>query len=260
MTHIISFSLYGNNPLYTLGAIENARLCALAYPGWRIVFYTHSSVPSRVLGSLRMFGATVCPVETTHLDERETIAKCTFWRFLAVHQPDAECVVFRDCDSRVSEREAACVKEWMVSGADFHMMYDHPYHTAPIMAGMWGCRASSLPRLQQEIEAYITENDGKLRWDRYYDQRFLKDIIWERYIRVGTYIAHGEEANCQYHVNLGIRISPYTIGRSFYPSGSHKQEYVGQTIVCPYAREKPERFPKAEETSTTKNLNSSLKE
>ena len=40
----------------------------------------------------------------------------TMWRFLAINDPEAEYVIFRDADSVVSPREAEAVSEWIESG------------------------------------------------------------------------------------------------------------------------------------------------
>lgn len=259
MLNIVSFSLYGTNPLYTLGAIENARLSLIAYPGWRVVVFADKTVPSGVLDSLRLFDAVVIPVEAGYSDEREAIAKCALWRFLVIAQPEADYVIFRDCDSRVSEREAACVRDWMALGSDFHLMFDHPYHAPPILAGMWGCRACALPHLTSDIQTYVKNNDSQFRMYRNYDQRFLKDVVWERYIKNGTYLAHGEADICKSHLDFGIQLSPFPTGKRFFLSGTHRQEFVGETIWCPYARKKPERFPKGENVSTADNQSESRK-
>ena len=36
---VISFTLYGNDKKYTLGAIKNAEVAPLYYPGWKLRFY-----------------------------------------------------------------------------------------------------------------------------------------------------------------------------------------------------------------------------
>jgi len=46
---IIAFSLWGNNPKYTIGAIRNAQLLTTIYPGWSAWFYCGSSVPQEIV-------------------------------------------------------------------------------------------------------------------------------------------------------------------------------------------------------------------
>ncbi len=51
----------------------------------------------------------------------------------------------RDLDSTIGAREAAAAKEFLSSNTDFfHVMRDHPAHTAEILGGMWGAKSSAL--------------------------------------------------------------------------------------------------------------------
>ncbi len=47
-------------------------------------------------------------------------------------------VIFREIYVRLSSRDKMAVEEWVDSGAYFHIMHDHPQHTVPVMAGLWG--------------------------------------------------------------------------------------------------------------------------
>ena len=49
MKKIISFSLWGDNPKYTIGAINNAKLSQSIYPDWICRFYCGKSVPEEIL-------------------------------------------------------------------------------------------------------------------------------------------------------------------------------------------------------------------
>jgi hypothetical protein len=42
-SRVVSFTLYGNDKKYTLGAIRNAIIAPRYYPGWKIRFYGKSS-------------------------------------------------------------------------------------------------------------------------------------------------------------------------------------------------------------------------
>ncbi len=63
-----------------------------------------------------------------------------FWRYFAGMLPQAEVAIFRDTDSILSLREATSVASWLDSGKSLHVIRDHPWHTMPIMGGMWGLR------------------------------------------------------------------------------------------------------------------------
>ena len=49
MKKIISFSLWGDNPKYTNGAIENADLALEVYPNWICRFYVGTSTPKEIV-------------------------------------------------------------------------------------------------------------------------------------------------------------------------------------------------------------------
>ena len=53
MKKVISFSLWGDNPKYTIGAIRNAELIESIYPGWVGRFYCGESVPTDIINKLK---------------------------------------------------------------------------------------------------------------------------------------------------------------------------------------------------------------
>ena len=53
MKKIVSFSLWGEDPKYTIGAIENAKLVNEIYHGWISRFYCGKSVPENIINSLK---------------------------------------------------------------------------------------------------------------------------------------------------------------------------------------------------------------
>jgi hypothetical protein len=134
---VISFSLFGTDPTYTAGALVNAQLAREVYPGWTCRFYVGSSIKLDVISGLEAAGAQVIDRSDWPQDWSALL-----WRYDTLTDPDIEAHLFRDCDSRLSLREASAVAEWLDSGADFHIIRDHPEHYMPIMAGMWGATAA----------------------------------------------------------------------------------------------------------------------
>lgn len=135
---VISFSLWGIDKKYTQGAIENAKLAKEIYPDWRCLFYV-GEIYKHVIDELKSFDN----VDVIEMEELGNWSS-TIWRFNAAFKHEAEIVIFRDTDSRLSLREKAAVDEWLKSDKDFHIMRDHPWHTALIMAGMWGVKNGAL--------------------------------------------------------------------------------------------------------------------
>ena len=63
------------------------------------------------------------------------------WRFCAADHPAVARYLLRDIDAAPTRREQCAVREWLVgSGKGFHVMRDHPGHSWPMLAGMWGGR------------------------------------------------------------------------------------------------------------------------
>jgi hypothetical protein len=53
MKKIISFSLWGDNPKYTVGAIKNAELALSIYPDWICRYYIGKSTPQEIIDELK---------------------------------------------------------------------------------------------------------------------------------------------------------------------------------------------------------------
>jgi hypothetical protein len=151
---IISFSLWGNEPMYTIGAIKNAELAKTTYPDWICRFYLGDDVSEDIVSRLQSFDNT----EVIIMPHKENDWQGMFWRFYAVNtEEDVDYVIFRDADSRLNLREYEAVTEWINSGKYFHIMRDHPYHTEAIMGGMWGCKPKELlEKISKEIYGKIS--------------------------------------------------------------------------------------------------------
>jgi len=165
MKKIISFSLWGENTKYTIGALRNAELANDIYPDWVCRFYIGKSVPNDIIDELNKMKNT----EVIFMDEQGDWTGM-FWRFYACE--DSDVMISRDTDSRLSMREKYAVDEWLNSDKDFHIMRDHPYHRTEILGGMWGCRNGILKNIKSLINEYVKGNFWQV------DQNFLKEKIY----------------------------------------------------------------------------------
>jgi hypothetical protein len=168
---IVSFSLYGTNPLYLEGAMRNVQLLPNVYPNWVARIYVSQEVSPEFCHRLTDAGAEVVQ------KRRIGLVDGTFWRFLPASESDVEFVVVRDVDSRVTDREFAAVTEWMESGKTIHIMRDHPSHHTAMLAGMWGCRGGCIPDMQMLIDKWGLCSKKGL------DQAFLRDVIYPRFLQ-----------------------------------------------------------------------------
>tara|TARA_Y100000389_G_scaffold190994_1_gene216479 strand:+ start:34 stop:1029 length:996 start_codon:yes stop_codon:yes gene_type:complete len=134
---LIAFSLYGDNPKYTEGAVQNVLLANIVYPNWTCRFYVDNSVPKKITDELLELGAQVYFVKSNkNIKKRQR----SLWRFLALGEVCR--VIFRDTDSRVNTREKAVIQNWLKSGKTYSRIWDAEHredgHANPLMGGMWG--------------------------------------------------------------------------------------------------------------------------
>lgn len=168
----ISFSLFGNSPVYLNGAIRNAELASAIYPGWKCVFYCDHRVPEAVKSRLVGLGAEVSgPVEG--------IVNEMFWRFCINDEKEFTHFIVRDTDSRLSKREQHAVRVWIEGGANFHSMRDHPWHSLPIGGGLWGGITGVVTGIREKIIASTLASKPYSRETSYgLDQTFLTRYVW----------------------------------------------------------------------------------
>ena len=139
MNKIISFSLWGSNPKYTIGAIRNAELAKTVYPEWKCRFYVGKDVPDDCMSRLLQ----IDNVEIVHKWQEDPSWKSLFWRHETCWDDSVDISIFRDTDSRLGEREKAAVEAWMKADKTFHIMRDHPFHRYTMLGGMWGYKKNA---------------------------------------------------------------------------------------------------------------------
>lgn len=164
---VISFSLWGKKPMYTIGALRNAEIAQKIFPNWECWFYVGSSCPDDIILKLKEKPNT----KVYEMDE-EGSWNGMFWRFSPASDPDVDVVLSRDTDSRLSLREKKAVDQWLESDKDFHIMRDHPFHRTEILGGMWGARGDLLSEMSPMIQDYHKGDFWQV------DQNFLRESIY----------------------------------------------------------------------------------
>jgi hypothetical protein len=166
---IVSFSLWGANPIHTVGALRNAELAAELLPDWICYYFCYSSVPRETVSALRAkANVVVCDVAGPG-DNR-----AMFDRFFPAAWDGVERMICRDTDSRLSKRELLAVEEWIAQDTDFHIIRDHPSHGVPILGGMWGAKGGQLRGI---ADAAMGFNPTLAKGQ---DQKFLKAWVWPK--------------------------------------------------------------------------------
>jgi len=164
---IISFCLWGNNPKYNIGAQKNIELAKRYYPEWLCRFYCDNTISKTT-------EKTIIESSNCQMVKVKDIGnwKFTVNRFLPMSE-EIEYMISRDTDSRIGDREASAVSEWIESGKSAHIMRDHPYHGGfPMLAGMFGIKGGVIKNIKALLDLY--QNTEQY----HYDQFFLKDFIY----------------------------------------------------------------------------------
>jgi len=227
---IISFCLWGKDEKYNVGAIRNAELAPKIYPGWRCRFYLEATTPEqgRTIGHEILAANPDCELEV--IPKGMEGWKGMFARFLPASMDNADAFISRDCDSRIGEREAAAVQEWMDGPKLVHSMGDHPYHFNPsqaLMGGMFGMKRHACPEMKTLIEQFVNQYPDAWQCD----QDFLKDKIWP--LVSHKVLAHSDlHSSCQPFSTP--RINNDFVGSIIGPDGSrlHPEHHIAfQRIV-----------------------------
>jgi len=169
MKKIISFSLWGNNPKYFIGALCNAEIAKLIYPEWVCRFYCGESAPINVVEQLKTYDNC----EVIMMKENSEYSYM-IWRFLPIDEDDVEIMLSRDTDSRLSWRERYCVDIFEKSDYLVHSIRDNINH-GELMGGMWGIKKNN----RVKIKDLLKEFKGGLEYDQ--DQIFLRKVLGPYY-------------------------------------------------------------------------------
>ena len=164
--------------------IENAKILAARFPEARVQIYIAEDVPANTVWTL----STIPTVRLIQVQNKGI--QNTFDRFLAIDDPDCSIMFVRDADSRVHERDIACIEDFIQSDKLLHIIRDHAWHGwIPILAGMWGIRRSALRGpmaakinrwLNRRQMPYAFYKGPPVKLPKQCDQQFLRDIIYLR--------------------------------------------------------------------------------
>ena len=197
---IISYSLWGTDLKYLVGAQRNADLIDEIYPGWVGRFYIAETTPYSFIADLESRENCQVIIKPGMGDW-----KSMYWRFEPAGESNVDVMISRDTDSRINLREKTAVDEWLASDKGFHIMRDHPWHNFPVLGGMWGAKKGVLPDMKDLINNFAQE-------DKYgTDYEFFASLMAARI-----------KDNCMIHDEFfGSR--PFPVERQNY-------EFVGQVF------------------------------
>lgn len=180
MKKIITFCLYGNNPVYQVGAAKNLKLAKIIYPDWICRFYLFKEdhhIETNLLSISTNIEVVKVPLYGGPF--------AMLYRFLPLGEKDVERFISRDLDSRLSIREKKAVDDWIKSDKTFHIMKDHPHHYStgiPVLGGMWGAKGNTFKKAETSINEFIKLHENAKGLDQKFLYYFFHKIISNDYI------------------------------------------------------------------------------
>ena len=206
---VFSFSLYGDKPMYTTGMIKNAEHIPRRFPGAEVWIYIADDVPAHIRDTLQSLPAIRLMDVPTHPG-----AFNMFYRFHAIDDMDSGIMFVRDADSRVHERDAACIEDFLVDETkQLHIIRDNMYHRQYIMGGMWGMRKDNTILISEKQKELQIKSAGYCD-----DQHFLRNNIYPRYVH--SVMIHDDH----HHIDPTIPRTPFRV-----PIVDH--QFVGQVYT-----------------------------
>ena len=167
---VVSVTLFGHKRKYIKGAEKLAKSVRRNLPDWQLIIFVGNSISSRLREGLKAQGVKIISV-----GEAENLT-ASAWRFRVNQLGNPDWVIFRDSDSIISKREANAINQWILSDLSAHIIRDHPFHSAKILAGLWGIRPARFRWFSESVQAY----DFKDEYGS--DQKFLSDNVYSRII------------------------------------------------------------------------------
>jgi len=215
---VISMSLYGDDPRYTIGALRNAQRLPIVFPGWKLrIYYRDGDVLRHLVDRLRELGVELIDVTTT---PGVAALAPMLWRMTVLDDPFVDVVLSRDADSRLTDRDATAVGAWLSAHGRpaFHCIRDHPSHALfSVNGGLWGARRRRLVDLVGgRPMTLLLANFGDQYMD---DMRFVDEHIWTP---LSTQFQQEIYCHDSVSCNSWVGAHPFTIPRRW------PGEHVGQ--------------------------------
>lgn len=135
----VSFCLYGDKEMYTIGIEHNLPKYIKEYPEITPIVYVRKDVAKSHIDKIKELGGIA--IRCVYIWDWLMM----FTRFYPVENPSCKLYMSRDLDSRYSDREKQAISQWLNESTKIlHIIRDHKWHSIEILGGLWGFRNSSI--------------------------------------------------------------------------------------------------------------------
>jgi hypothetical protein len=221
--NVISFCLYGSSPKYWGGLVKNFELAHRYFPGWMIRVYCDRENFNRFTDCANNISGEYTSSGVTFEFGFHDWCPPMLQRYLIADNPAVDRFISRDADSRLSQREADAVQEWINSDRICHVMRDHPaQQTMP--GGMVGIQPRrpnwEMPKMERLIRNYLAETNVPDLMAYQIDQDFLAKVLWPMFR--DTMLQHDSCPNRR----KNLQAKPFPTARTDWP------RFVGEVWEC----------------------------
>jgi hypothetical protein len=174
MSNLFSFSLFesgrNNFDMYAYGAIENYYLIRNKYPNFKARYYIQiDKIQNKYVKELMKTDAEIVFKENHYPNQKGVL-----WRFQPLIEGNFNICFFRDCDSRIMEREDKLNILCINSNKKYHVIRDKP-HNNKILAGMWGVKSTNKEMSKCIGDLYNMEDS--YGFEEYYFEKTMWNYI-----------------------------------------------------------------------------------
>lgn len=202
---IFSFCIYGTNMKYYKGLEENLKIIKniidtniLNTKNIKVLIgYTETTL-KQFINIYESYNFVSMILNDSNFNDMPRISRLINIDYIA----NESYFFSRDADSRITNRDIWCIKQYLESNKSFHMVRDHYYHKKRIMAGMFGFKKINLESIKNELlEWKIKKNIINISSDYGLDEDFLEEVIYEKYkndciIHTNSVAYEGETITC----------------------------------------------------------------
>jgi hypothetical protein len=146
---VFSFCVYGTDPNYYTGLLENLDQIRTFFPDFDVIVHKGVCDPTWVL-----------PDWVRVVETGKEGAINMMYRYVPLTEHEVGFV--RDTDSRLTERDRWCIREFLASSKSYHIIRDHRWHKSPIMGGLFGWKTSLAMDLPLSADASYGSDEAWL--------------------------------------------------------------------------------------------------
>ncbi len=237
---VISLSMGDtSSPDVIFGAMQNARLAPILFPGWKLRIYLPEESPQQPLPERIIRCLKTLNVEMVYTNASSTLRQSELCHLVAADHI-VDYFIVRSATGRLSERDAFVVGDWINSQKPIHAIRDHFSHKySSIVNTLWGGMPNDLNKILPPRSSFTDllldyaakrskKKSGRFdiliqgaplqRADVKWDDRELVENILEPYLGNSTF-CH-DSITCH---NLGDVCHMFPVDRV-------DQEYIGQSF------------------------------